>query len=60
MGEFFKSFIAESKRIVWPNKKELISKTGSVITLSLIVAVILFAMDLIFSTGFNLLHQLVK
>lgn len=60
MGEFFKSFIAESKRIVWPNKKELISKTGSVITLSLIVAVILFAMDLIFSTGLNLLHQLVK
>lgn len=60
MGEFFKSFIAESKRIIWPNKKELVSKTISVVTLSLIVAVILFAMDFVFSQGITLLHQLVK
>ena len=45
MVEFFKDFIAESKRIVWPNKKELISKTSSVILFSLLAAAIIFVMD---------------
>ncbi len=60
MVEFFKDFIAESKRIVWPNKKELASKTSSVIILSLIVAGIIFVMDFLFSNGVNLLNHLVR
>ena len=45
MVEFFKDFIAESKRIVWPNRKELIEKTTSVILFSLLAALIIFVMD---------------
>lgn len=60
MGEFFKDFVAESKRIIWPTKNELISKTLSVISMSLVVSAIIFVMDFIFSQGVSLLHQLVK
>ncbi len=57
MGEFFKDFIAESKRIIWPNRQELISKTSTVITVSITMAVIIFGMDLVFNNGLSLLHQ---
>lgn len=58
MVEFFKDFIAESKRIVWPNKSELMTKTTSVIVFSLLVGVIIFGMDFVFSYGMKLLQQL--
>lgn len=58
MVEFFKDFIAESKRIVWPSKSELITKTTSVIIFSLLVGVIIFGMDFVFSYGMKLLQQL--
>jgi preprotein translocase subunit SecE len=61
MGEFFKDFIAESKRVIWPNKKELITKTTSVIAMSIVVAGIIFVYDLVFSQSINLLlSQFVK
>ena len=60
MGEFFKDFVGESKRIIWPTKDELISKTVNVISMSLVVSAIIFVMDIIFSQGVSLLHQLVK
>jgi preprotein translocase subunit SecE len=59
VGEYIKDFIAEAKRVIWPNKKELISKTSNVIIMSLFVSVIIFVMDVVFSQGLNLLHQLV-
>lgn len=59
MGEFFKDFIAESKRIIWPSKNELLSKTATVIGMSVLVAGIVFVMDVVFSQGLSLLHQLV-
>ncbi|MGL4362161.1 MAG: preprotein translocase subunit SecE [Cellulosilyticaceae bacterium] len=58
MVEFFKNFIAESKRIVWPNRKELISKTTSVILFSLLAAGIVFVMDTVFGTLINILAGL--
>ena len=58
MVEVFKDFIAESKRIVWPSKSELMTKTTDVILFSLVVAVIIFGMDFVFSYGMQLLHQL--
>ena len=61
MGEFFKDFIAESKRVIWPSKKELITKTTSVIGMSIVVAGIIFVYDLVFSQSINLLlNQVVK
>ncbi|MDA3732305.1 preprotein translocase subunit SecE [Niameybacter massiliensis] len=59
MVEFFKDFIAESKRIVWPNKSELIVKTANVIIFALIVAIIIFGMDAVFSYALQLLRQVV-
>ncbi|ONI47152.1 MAG: preprotein translocase subunit SecE [Candidatus Epulonipiscioides saccharophilum] len=56
MGGFFKDFVAESKRIVWPNRKELFSKTSTVITLSICVAFILAIMDFLFGQCLVLLH----
>ncbi|OON98159.1 MAG: preprotein translocase subunit SecE [Epulopiscium sp. Nele67-Bin005] len=60
MGEFFKDFIAESKRIIWPSRQELLSKTGIVITTCVVTACILFGMDLFFSQGISLIYQLVR
>lgn len=60
MGEFFRDFKAEFKRVVWPNKAELQTQTITVITLSLIVAAIIFVMDAAFSTSLQVLSQLVR
>ncbi|WP_010165728.1 preprotein translocase subunit SecE [Candidatus Epulonipiscium viviparus] len=57
MGVFFKDFVAESKRIVWPNRKELFSKTSTVITLSILVAIILSIFDFLFGQCLVLLHN---
>ena len=47
-------FKAEFKKIIWPNKQDLRKKTGSVIVTSLIMGVIIFAMDTVFTTLYNL------
>lgn len=60
MREFFRDFKAEFKRVRWPNKKELTTQTITVITTSLVVAAIIFVMDAVFSSGLQLLNQLVK
>ena len=60
MREFFRDFKAEFKRVRWPNKKELKTQTITVITTSLVVAAIIFVMDAVFSSGLQLLNQLVK
>ncbi|ONI37601.1 preprotein translocase subunit SecE [Candidatus Epulonipiscium fishelsonii] len=59
MGEFFRDFVAESKRIIWPSKEELFSKTGAVVSMCVLVAIILVIMDLVFNQGISLIHQLI-
>lgn len=46
MVEFFKDFIAESKRVVWPDRQELVKLTLNVLCLSIIVTFIIYVMDL--------------
>ena len=60
MVDFFRDFKAEFKRVSWPNKNELTTQTITVITTSLIVAAIVFGMDVIFSTSLKTLSQLVR
>ncbi len=60
MVEFFKSFIAESKRVVWPNKKELATFTVNVIAMSILVSAIIFCIDIVFSEGMSLLQQILQ
>ncbi|MCI9177793.1 MAG: preprotein translocase subunit SecE [Clostridia bacterium] len=60
---FFKDFKAELKRVIWPTPKQLINNTVAVITIVLITAVIVFALDFIFKTmddyGINKLRSFV-
>ncbi len=45
---FMKDFKAELKRVVWPTPKQLLNNTIAVITIVLITAVIVFALDFAF------------
>ena len=47
---FFKDFKAELKKVVWPTPKQLVNNTVAVITIVLITAIIVFALDLVFRT----------
>ena len=47
---FFKDFKAELKKVIWPTPKQLVNNTVVVITLVLITAVIVFALDVLFET----------
>ena len=45
---FFKDFKAELKRVIWPTPKQLFNNTVAVISIVLIVAVIVLALDFTF------------
>lgn len=49
----FADYKAEFKKIVWPDRPEIVQKTFTVIVTSLIVGVIIFCMDTVFSTAYN-------
>ncbi len=57
MVGFFKDFIAESKRVVWPSRQELIKLTLNVLGLSIIVGIIIFIMDFAVKGGIQALIQ---
>jgi len=50
---YIKASISEMKKVTWPTKKETYNYTILVISLSLIVAVFLGALDYIFNFGFK-------
>lgn len=60
---FFKDFKAELKRVIWPTPKQLVNNTVAVITIVLITAVIVFALDFVFKAvddyGINKLKEVV-
>lgn len=60
---FFKDFKAELKKVIWPTPKQLVNNTVAVITIVLITAIIVFALDLTFETankyGIDKLKQVV-
>ena len=45
---FFKEFRAELKRVSWPTPKQLVNNTAVVIGIVILVAVIVFVLDVIF------------
>ena len=45
---FFKDFKAELKKVIWPTPKQLVNNTVAVVTIVLITAVIVFALDIVF------------
>lgn len=46
--KFFKEFKAELKRVSWPTRKQLVNNTIAVVSIVVIVAVIVFVLDVIF------------
>ncbi|MBR3942772.1 MAG: preprotein translocase subunit SecE [Clostridia bacterium] len=49
--EFFKGVKGEFKKIVWPSFHTVVNNTGVVIAVSIIVAVIVYLLDLGFGFG---------
>ncbi len=45
---FLKDFKAELKKVIWPTPKQVVNNTVAVITIVLITAVIVFALDFVF------------
>ena len=48
---FFKDFKAELKRVIWPTPKQLVNNTTAVVTIVIITAIIVFALDAVFDLG---------
>ena len=48
---FFKDFKAELKKVIWPTPKQLVNNTVAVVTIVLIIATIVFVLDVIFDLG---------
>ena len=54
---FFKELKSEMKKVVWPSRKQVIKNTLVVIASVIIIGIVIWALDMIFSFG---LEQLVK
>ena len=48
---FFRDFKAELKKVIWPTPRQLVNNTVAVVTIVLLTAVIVFALDAIFDLG---------
>ena len=61
---FFKDFKAELKRVIWPTPKQLLNNTVAVITIVIITAAIVFALDFTFEKmnqyGINKIKSVVE
>jgi len=53
MTTYFRGVKAEMKKVIWPNKKELINYTGVVIMISAIIAFIVWVLDLVIHYGLS-------
>lgn len=50
IADYLKGVYYEMRKVTWPTRSEVTNSTIVVIVISVIVAVIVFALDLIFST----------
>ncbi len=55
---FISQHMAEFRKITWPSKDDLIKQTITVIFISVLVGVIIFAMDYAFNLGFLKLNNM--
>ncbi len=46
MSAYFRGVKAEMKKVIWPNKKQLLNYTGVVILISGIVSLIVYLLDI--------------
>jgi len=55
MAKFFKDMKSEAKKVVWPNKKQVINNTAVTIAAIVLVGVIVGGLDAVFAWIRNLL-----
>ncbi|HOQ16266.1 MAG TPA: preprotein translocase subunit SecE [Defluviitaleaceae bacterium] len=60
MKERFLQVKGEFKKIIWPNKKDLVKQTTTVIVTSLLTAGIVFVIDFAYSRGLDKLMEILK
>lgn len=59
-GETIKDYKAEFKKIIWPGRQETAKKTVTVIVTSLLVGVIIFCMDGVYTLIYNAVLSLLS
>ena len=52
---YFRGVKSELKKVIWPNRKELLNYTGVVIFISVLVAMIVYVLDLFIRGGLSLI-----
>ena len=55
MKTYFRGVRAEMKKVSWPTKKELLNYTTVVVALSILVAIIVWILDIIINGGLQLI-----
>ncbi len=53
--KFFKDLVSETKKVVWPSKKQVINNTGVVLAVCALSGVVLFGVDALFGLLIKLL-----
>lgn len=49
----FAEYKAEFKKIIWPSRPEIVKRTFTVVVTSLMVGVVIFCMDTVFTAGYS-------
>ena len=55
VGKFFRDLVAETKKVVWPGKKQVVNNTLVVLAVCLVSGVALFIVDTVFGLLLRLL-----
>lgn len=55
IGRFFKDLRSETKKIVWPTKKQVLNNTGVVFAFLAVSAVVILCLDLVFTNVMKIL-----
>lgn len=53
--KFFKDLVSETKKVVWPSKKQVLNNTGVVLAVCVLCGAVLFVIDAILVALFGLL-----
>ena len=59
IGKFFTDLISETKKIVWPGKKQVLNNTVATVVIVLIAAIVIVLLDMLFGWIMKLLIGLI-
>jgi len=58
VGEAWRGFKSETKKIVWPTWKQVLKNSGIVLGIVIVCAIMIFALDYVFGNGIAALAKL--